>query len=222
MKMKKTIYLNSGHDTNSDPGAIFNGIEERNLNIAISKKLIPLLKQQGFKVEYVPDNLNLVKSIEWVNKKVKNINDGLALSIHCNCCKGNGAETFYYKQNVKSNRIAKKLIQNYCKETGLKNRGAKSDTQIRFGKLGWIRETKIWAVLIECFFMSNKQEMDFAINNFDKIAYGIAKGVCSIYDIPYKEKKSIIKIEKQQNKIDFNKLKEIQKLANQIIDLTNN
>ena len=184
MKIKKTIFLNAGHSI-TDSGAIYGNIIERDLNINIVKKLIPLLAKQGFIIEYVPDNLNLRKSIEWVNQKINNINDGLALSIHCNSNGGQGAETFYYTNSSTSSDIALKLILKYCEETGLMNRGAKPDTQAVKGYLGWIRKTKCWSTLIECGFIDNNSDMKYIMNNYDEVALGICKGVCSIYDVDY-------------------------------------
>ena len=189
--MKKVIFLNAGH-SEKDPGSLIprNRYQhEAKLNIAIRFFLISELESQGFIVKSVPDNRNLKESIAWVNERAFKIDDGLALSVHNNCCGGEGAETLYYKYNRKSKKIAENLINEFCKETGLKNRGAKSDSTTRFGMLGWIRKTNIWAALIECGFVDNENDMDFIFNNLDRVARGIARGVCKIYGIDYKEKK---------------------------------
>ena len=187
--MRKVIYLNAGH-SEVDPGAnVPNGIyeNESQLNKVIRDFLIPELKEQGFEVILIPDDKNLAESYLWVNSRTFNIDDGLALAIHNNCCGGEGAETYYYGYSESSRKIAQKLLDGYCAETGLKNRGAKSDSTARFGELSWIRETKVWATLIECGYIDNNNDMDFILNNIDKVAKGIAKGVCRIYNIPYKE-----------------------------------
>ena len=190
--MKKTIYLNAGH-SHLDPGAVVPNDRfeyESQLNIAIRDALIPELKRHSFIVEAVPDNLNLPQSYGWVNERTFGIEDGLALSIHNNCCGGEGAESYYYKHALLSKAIAEKLIIGYCLKTKLKHRGAKSDLTTRYRELSWIRETIPWATLIECGFMDNAKDMEFIINNIDKVAKGICKGVCAIYGIPYKEESS--------------------------------
>lgn len=188
--MNETIILNSGH-SNLKPGALSRYGIERDLNIAVTDELIPELERQGFKVKYVPDELNLTKSIDWVNERTSQINDGLALSVHFNASEiddeSEGAETYYYGKSKPSKAIAQKLIDEYCKETDLKNRGAKSDIKTRWHQLGWIRKTNVWATLIECGFMDNTNDMNKIIGHFDIIARGIAKGVCAIYGITYKE-----------------------------------
>ena len=197
--LKKIIYLNSGH-SHLEQGALSLYGVERDLNIAVTDELIPLLEKQGFKVEYIPDKHKLKPSIKWVNNKTSDIDDGLALSVHFNKSGGKGAEAYYYSYNRKSKAIATKLIEAYCKETGLKNRGAKSDSTTRYKQLGWIRKTNVWATLIECAFMDSKTDMDFVIGNFDKVAKGIAKGVCAIYGISYKDKKKEFPLGREEKK----------------------
>ena len=199
--MKRKIFLNSGH-SKSDPGAIVpNSLfkNESELNIAIRDKLTPLLKNQGFEVILIPDELNLKESIAWVNERTNNINNGLALSIHNNCCRGEGAEVYYVGNSPASRKIAKTLVDQFCMETGIKNRGARSDTISRFGQLGWLRRTNCWATLIETGFLDNHTDMNYIIHNLDSVAKGIAKGVCRIYGMEYqknenREKKALQEI----------------------------
>jgi len=195
--MKKVIYLNAGH-SELDPGAISDRYgAERDINIWIRDALKEELDIQGFRVESVPDDLDLRKSIDWINEKVKgDINAGLALSIHNNCCGGEGAESWYvtgYENS--SGKIARLLINRFCEETGLKNRGAKPDKLARFGYLAFIQETNCWATLIECGFMDNNKDMDFIVNHPDLVAKAIAKGICDIFKVQYTEKPSPISIE---------------------------
>ena len=181
--MKKTILLNAGH-SKTDPGAIGLAIESE-LNQKIRDALIPELERQGFKVEVIPDILNLKESIQWVNQRAKNINDGLAFSIHQNCCGGVGAESYYYRTSQSSKNKAKKLIDAYCSELKLVNRGAKSSSSVRFGRLGWIEDTNCWAILIECGFIDNRGDVKL-IKNYKKTAKAICKGINAVYGIPYK------------------------------------
>ncbi len=183
--MKKVIFVNAGHDT-KDPGAVTQFGKEADFNREFRDALIPQLVRCGFEIMKVPDELNFKDSVKWVNMATVNIDDGLALAIHCNAGGGEGAETFYYGHHEGSKAIAKKLIDAYCAETGFKNRGARSDTLTRWKRLGWIRNTKVWATLIECGFLDNVYDVQ-KLKDYEKVAIGIAKGVCAIYDIPYIE-----------------------------------
>ena len=208
--MKKIIYLNAGH-SELEPGALSSYGVERDLNISIRDELIPELERQGFKVKVVPDNLDFRESYKWVNDNSFLINDGLALDVHCNKGGREGAEVYYYAGSQSSKDIAKRLVDVYSKEMGMKNRGARPDTQSWHGEISWIRETNVWAVLIECGYMDSKKDMDLIIGNFDKVARAMTKGVCAIYGIEYKEESS-----QSQDKI-----KEIRLHAQKIVELTN-
>ena len=179
--MERVIFLDAGHNVKKDPGAVIGNRKERDLNILIRDALIPELFFNGFQVEVVPDDLDTVQSIDWINQRVQNIESGLAIQIHQNCCKGEGAETYYMDAFESSKRIARELIEEYCKETGIKNRGAKSDDTTRFGALGFIRNTECWATLIECGFLDNDKDMKIMTERLDAVVRGIAKGICKIF-----------------------------------------
>ena len=188
--MKKVIFLNAGH-SEMDPGAKAPKSDfenESQINIAIRDFVVPELEEQGFDVIVISDDKTLSQSILSVNKATSNINDGLALDIHCNCCGKEGAEVYYYYGYEESKRIAEKLLTAYCEETGIKNNKARPDTLSQWKGLGWIRKTNVWSLLIECGYLDNTNDMNFILSNMDRVAKGIAKGVCSIYGIEYKEK----------------------------------
>ena len=184
--MLKVIYLNAGHSVR-DIGTQSQYGNETDINRAIRDKLVPELKSQGFKVEIVPDDLNLKDSIKWVNKKVDNIESGLALSIHQNCCDRSGPETYYYAHFESSKRIAQKLLGEYCLEMGIevKDKMVRSDNTTRFGELGWLRRTDCWAALLEIEFIDNPA-IKYIIDNPEKVAKAICMGVLGIYGLTYK------------------------------------
>jgi|TARA_B100000315_G_C14360628_1_gene488292 N-acetylmuramoyl-L-alanine amidase len=185
--MEKIIFLNAGH-SELEPGATSLYGVERDLNIAVRDELIPQLKDQGFEVEVVPDNLNFRDSYKWVNERTFGINDGLALDVHQNKGGQTGAEAYYYTGSSASKKIAKDLVDAYSTALGIKNRGPKPDSQSQHGEISWIRETKVWAALIECGYMDSTEDMEKIIGHFDLVAKAIAKGVCAVYNINYIEK----------------------------------
>jgi len=206
--MKKVIFLDAGHSI-TDPGTITEFGHETDYNRAIRDALISELVRNGFEVKTVPDDLDLKGSINWVNLSSSNIDDGLALAIHCNCCGRQGAESYYYGNNQTSKDIAQKLIDEYCKETGLINIGPRSDTTGRFGELGWIRQTLPWATLIECGFLDNQQDVEI-LKDCKRVARGIAKGICKIFGINYIEETNPPAVDREKIK------KQIIELLNQL------
>lgn len=215
--MNKTIILDAGHNNADDCGAAAHGTTEAVEAIKIRDNLAKLL-EQNFEVVVIPDDLNLKKSIEWVNEKYKTLDDGLALSIHLNAGGGgnaSGAETFYYPNNEISKNIAETIINHYSKITGFKNRGAKPDTASAVGHLGWIRDTNPWSCLIECCFIDNIDDIRKLQNEYDKVASAIYSGICAVCGIGLSEQKekNIVKEqsprEEQRIKFQYNPLDKI-------------
>lgn len=179
IKINKVIFLNAGH-WDKDPGAIYGGTTEAQETKKIRDLLVPLLKPI-FKVYVVPDDLDLNNSIKWVNQYAKDINDGLAFSIHLNAGGGTGAEALYYGGSNESKQIAQTILDEYCKRTGFKNRGAKSDTTTRLKRNGWIRDTNCWSTLLECYFLDNEKDRGMADNN--DIADAIFQSICKLFGV---------------------------------------
>ncbi|MFA4941887.1 MAG: N-acetylmuramoyl-L-alanine amidase [Patescibacteria group bacterium] len=214
--MKKIIILDAGHSLN-DPGAVANNTTESQEAIKIRDKLIPLL-ENDFEVAMVPDDLNLIKSIEWVNNRYKNLDDGLALAIHLNAGGGYGAETLYFEGEEKSRKIAQTIIDKYCSLTRFRNRGAKPDTDTRHKRLGWIRDIKPWSCLIECCFVDNEEEVKKFQEEYNEIAWALYSAICEVYGIkPTEPKKN--KIEPTQPVEESNIKEQIKTKANELMDL---
>lgn len=215
--MKTIIFLNAGH-SKDDPGAVVENEKEATHNMIIRDKLIPLLERH-FTVEKVPDDIDLLDSIHWVNKKANNLNDGLAFSIHCNASKGTGAETLYYAGSSYSKEIADISLKEYCKITSFKNRKSKPDTYGRHGRLGWIRDTKCWSTLLECCFIDNPKDLKKLKSNYCLVAYGIYCGICKVYKIiPL----PLEKINKEKGVLRRNKLSEVFYLLQKLILILTN
>jgi len=203
--MKKVI-INAGH-YDQDPGAIAFNTKE-NEEVCKIRDLLTFMVEENFEVLFVPDEFNLIDSIKWVNERAKNLDDALAVSIHLNAGGGTGAETLYYGTNEKSKAIAKTLLDKYCEITGYNNRGVKSDTTTRFGRLGWIRDTNCWSTLIECCFIDNINDLNFLKANYELVAYGIYLGICDVLEV--------------EPTFKLNKKKEILELLNKLTNLIEN
>lgn len=182
--MDKTIFLNAGHSL-SDPGAV-KYVKEAEISMRVRDLLVPELERQGFRVFQVPDNLNLNQSIKWVNSLAKTLESGLALALHCNAGGGTGAEAFYYAGSNKSKLLAEKLLAGYLSVIpNLKNRGVKPDTNAVAKRLGWIRDTRPWALLLEMGFVDNPHDAEI-LKNYKLLATAVCKGVCNVYGLDYK------------------------------------
>ena len=194
---KRVVILNAGHwDTKDtphidDPGASYNGVIEAMEVMKIRDRVIPILERHGITVHSVPDHINLPESITWANERAPQLNDGLAVDIHLNWLSNRtvrGSEAFYGVTDT-SWQIAAAITKNVSKEMGIPDRGAKTDTQTAVGQLGWIRQSTMWATLIEVCFLTNQDDMDalHAPGGYDRAATGIAKGILEVFGVPYVE-----------------------------------
>ena len=166
-------------------------MRENEFNSAVADYLAEALKRNGFDVLMVApgDEDTALKT------RVQRANDTRAaayISIHANAFGtgwngANGLETWIYEKimpDSETYRFAKSIHDELVKATGLKNRGMK-----RSSDLFVLKNTSMHAALLECGFMTNKEEaallMDDAYRR--KCAEAICRGVCTFYDRKYEE-----------------------------------
>lgn len=154
------VYLDAGHG-GKDPGASANGIVEKDLNLTLALKTRALLEEQGIKVIMSRTDDRFVALAD-ISASANNAKPDIFISIHQNSFTSSGAygiETYYNKTIDK--QLAQTIQNNLIKNTGAYDRGA------RFGDLHVVRETKMPAALVECGFLTNKNDS----NNLKSEAY---------------------------------------------------
>jgi len=118
------------------------------------EKLVIESKPTDYKITIVPENLNLDDRIKWINAR-SGVND-VCIELHMNSGGGTWLEVFAMAASVFAQQKASSIAVNLSSSIGLKNRWAKPDTATRFGRLGFIRDTKPLAFLIELGFIDNE------------------------------------------------------------------
>lgn len=196
MNVNRTIWLDAGHFV-KDPGACSKYGIERDCMMRIRDLLAHKLVNKGFTVLCVPDDRSLLSSIEWINMTAKGLQSGYALALHLNAntgVPGVGAEG-WYAGGVEGSEVvtqARMMMQNildeYCVVTGYKNRGVLSDERNPIHhRLGFVRDTKCFAGLIELGFINNQEEMDHFNKNNEQIAQALYQGILKAYGISFLE-----------------------------------
>lgn len=154
-------------------------INESTENRNVAKELIKILKEQGHTVyDCTVDNGVSVSDV--INKIVAKANKNtvdLDISIHFNSgakdTKGNGnttgVEVLVYKTGGESEVVAKRICDRVSK-LGFKNRGVEVRTD-----LGYLKRTINQALLVECAFVDDKD--DVSLYNYEKMAIAIAEGI---------------------------------------------
>jgi len=180
--MNKLAIIGAGHG-GGDSGAIGQGTTEAATTIDIVNRLADIIRADGrFEVHVIPHELGLVQSIAYINTRWKNVNDGYALEVHKNSAVGaHGVETWYFSGYDTSKAYAQK-IQNGLKTTGLPDRGVKGDATNRYGRLGFIRDTNVYAGLAECGFITNGGDPI----DPNLYATGLYKGFLELFGLPPK------------------------------------
>ena len=171
------VFLGVGHG-GSDPGAVANGVNEKDLNLSIAKACRDVLVKHGVEVRLSrskDENDTLSEEIKECNAFSPN----LAVDIHNNAGGGDGAEAFYHYGGGKSKTLAENILSEVVK-VGQNSRGAKIRKNSN-GKdyYGFIRETSCPAVIVECAFVDNASDLKILATESDrqKVGQAIAKGI---------------------------------------------
>lgn len=186
----KVIYLDAGHG-GADPGALYKSIKEKDINLAISKKLEEELSALGaivYQTRYgdydlsVPYASNRKRSD--LSRRGNIINDSgcdLYLSIHLNADSSltwQGAQVFYDDINPENETIAK-MMQALFKKKLYTQRKEKKVNDLYLSK-----RTDRPGVLLELGFLSNPNERYLlkTENYQTKLSHIITEGVVAYFN----------------------------------------
>ncbi len=181
----KKIMIDAGHGS-SDAGAVWGGIYEKDLNLAIALKIEKYLESSGATViqTRVDDNaIGNSKSDDMYVRKRLGSQDGLdvVISIHQNTSpspSSHGAEIYYYIKSEEGELLANSI------KTGLKvGIGSENIRKVKGQDFYMLKRTLAPSVLIECGFMTNRNELgNLKYGKYqEKLAYGIYLGLIDYF-----------------------------------------
>lgn len=184
--MAKKVYIAVGHG-GGDPGAVANGLKEKNLNLVTAIACKDELLRHGVEV-----NIDRTTDIELTMTQTVNACNtyapDLAVDIHHNAGGGDGVEVFHTIHGGTGKTLAVNIIDEVVK-IGQNSRGAKtrkgSDGSDYYG---FIRRTTPPAVIVECAFLDNKTDVQIVDTKAEQKAMGvaIAKGILKTLGVAYK------------------------------------
>ena len=184
--MAKKVFIAVGHG-GSDPGAVSNGIKEKDVNLVIALACRQELVRHGVDV-----GISRTKDEDdkTTVKECNAFNPDYALDIHNNAGGGDGCEIFHHYGGGKSKTLAQNVLDSIVKETGQNSRGLKTKKNV-WGKdyFEFIRETKCPAIIVECAFLDNAKDVKIIDTSIEQKDMGkaIAKGVLKELGIAWKE-----------------------------------
>ncbi len=190
----KIIVVDAGHG-GIDGGTSGYGGLEKNINLAISKYLKSYLEQSGAKVIMTRESdISLGERENTIREKkrtdikerksiVDNISPDIFVSIHQNFfseSKYKGAQTFYESNNINSFKLAgivQEALRNNLDKKNNRNIAEVSNSKALF------RDLKVPAILIECGFLSNKEEAELLKSKEyqQKLAHAIYIGISQYF-----------------------------------------
>lgn len=182
------IVIDSGHGF-FDGGKIgAGGTEEKEINLAIAKKVRDNLEMQGLNVRMTRENDQVLYDGETPSDKKEDMRKRtalmnargclLAVSIHQNSFtekKYKGAQVFYYKPSEESRRLASAIQRSLIEFQDPENtRQEKANEDYYI-----LRKETVPTVICECGFLSNPQEEELLCSEAyqDKTAWAISVGI---------------------------------------------
>lgn len=167
-------YIDAGHG-GYDPGAVANGLNEKDLTLSIALKVKAKLEAKGIKVVMSRDTDKFL-SLQDIANKANASSPDMFISIHINSAgatSASGIETYYYKGMDKplASDIQNKLIE----YTGANNRG------VKWEEFFVVKNTNMPASLVECGFITNVNEANKlkSASYQDTLARAIVDGASS-------------------------------------------
>lgn len=177
------ICLDYGHrNTKFDHGASNGQHKESYIAYQIGEKLRKQLEKNVYKVILTRKDESQIISLNDRCRVANSNGVDLFISIHINAAENvsaSGIEVLHYAG--KENEVfSKKICDAMCEATGARNRGARVRND-----LAVLNGTKCKAVLIECGFISNEDELNKLINESYQVK--IVKGILKGLGVEYKE-----------------------------------
>jgi len=156
----KIAVIDPGHG-GQDPGAVWNGLREKDLNLDIAQRLKARMSYDRSIRVYLTRNEDVNPSFQQRVAYANTIGD-IFISIHGNAATNtaaHGIETFYFnresvnQRGFSSRALAEIVQRNLLRYTGANNRGVKTNSFFV------LRYSDIPAVLVEVGFISNADEV---------------------------------------------------------------
>lgn len=185
---KKHIVIDAGHG-GWDPGKVIdNGEKEKNVNLAIAKKLQGYLEQGGAiisptRVEDEALSENKREDLKDRKKLGQNEDVDLFISIHQNAFPKEsvkGAQVFYYKNSEEGKKLAESIQARLKEVVDIDNtRVPKPNNEYYL-----LKDTKVPSVIVECGFLSNGEEYKNLMDGKyqEKVAWAIYMGILDFYE----------------------------------------
>lgn len=180
------VFLDAGHG-GKDPGALGNGLKEKDINLSVTLKVGNILTNHGVNVDYSRTTDTFLELADRA-KKANDFKADIFVSIHCNAAENvnaKGVETYNYPNSTNGAKLAKSIQDSIISsKVYTANRGTKT------ANFAVLRLTNMPAALVEMAFITNAEDTNILKSKQDELAIAIAKGILNYLGIKYKENPS--------------------------------
>ena len=172
------VFIDPGHG-GSDPGAIGNGLNEKDVVLSISEKLGVLLNARGVSVQYSRTS-DIAVSLEGRPQQANTWGANLFVSIHANAFDSSSRGTECYttpSADSKTKQLSANVSKSISNKFGIPNRGHKEEI--------WrvLRLSNMPAILIETAFIDNSSDANLLRARQDDFATAISNEICAYLNI---------------------------------------
>ncbi|MDU1538428.1 MAG: N-acetylmuramoyl-L-alanine amidase [Paeniclostridium sordellii] len=177
--MAKKVFIDPGHGGNDNGASGVNNLLEKNINLAVSKKVFNLLKVQGLDVLLSRDNDSTL-SLDSRTNAANKWDADCYIAIHCNSFDGNskGLETYSY--TTKTNDLA-----SYIHDEILKSKSYTQNRGVKTANFHVLRNSNMRSCLVELAFIDNELDAKLLKENQNEFAVAIARGICNYLGVKY-------------------------------------
>lgn len=178
------IYIDPGHG-GSDPGAVGNGLQEKNITLQIALKVREYLNQYENVSVRMSRTSDKTVSLSARTKDANQWGADYYLSIHINAGRGTGFESFIHNglsNSSKTGKMRNTIHDHVMRVIEMRDRGKKR------ANFHVLRETKMPAVLTENGFIDTVSDANKMKNRnwIDKIGKAHAEGIAQIFNLKKK------------------------------------
>jgi len=165
-----------------DPGCVVDGTEEKDIVLDISNLTKDILESYGLQVYMTRTGDDRQHTLSYAAQYVNQVNPDISVSIHVNCDhsgQGTGTEGWHTvgkSTDEQSKSLAALLASKISGHMSIRDRGAKPETDNRYGRL-YIHDMNPPAALIETAFLTNNGDASLLRYNRGEFAQAIAEAI---------------------------------------------
>ncbi len=170
------VFLDAGHGGN-DQGTSYQDTLEKDINLAVAKKVQKLLADMGYRVQMTRETDTKVDKYDRASM-ANEAGADIFVSIHCNYLEqgeASGIEIYYDPGNVEGGILGRQIMNGMVSQTKAKDRDVRTEDFVV------TRETTMASVLVELGYLSDSSERGKLLTDSyqNLLAKGIAEGVQS-------------------------------------------